>query len=515
MEQLKTAEVPADAGDGAAASGIRHPCRRCCAPIGNLSEPCPICGFAGSESAWQRWQLRAALAGVLVLGLAVLAGAYQWLYPRATVFTSPGSAQVFIDGKLAGTTSAAEGKLVLERLRRGKHGLRIVAQGYEPWEGLLAFGTTEFVKTVPIDFLNPGAGAASVVATLPQSGEYDDGRGLQGTPSVELGNGDLVVYYRDLGDDVALEFRSSRVVVLNADVDQNGVAETGIDVAYGSFPDGRVCTWFVAHEGSPSNCGEYRSAAAVRVRKTGSTWDFAWRIPKRELSHSREGACVTFEAFDGATQTSRYYPGRPFSKVYRLDFGGLPPQWASRYVVPRPLPLVTATAPAASPGTLAAGSPPLITPPPAPVAEKASAPAQEATVAPVPSPPPAAGQERPEQTRYETLKPPPTSAQSADRMQPTILAEPSKLAYAGPASGMILWSGQLDKGGEVIIDGDHVSTGSLLSGELPGVEVMIQVEPPDIGVAQSPSPDDGWKRLVLRSPNRRHSVIRIKWVVVR
>jgi hypothetical protein len=34
-------------------------------------------------------------------------------------------------------------------------------------------------------------------------------------------------------------------------------------------------------------------------------------------------------------------------------------------------------------------------------------------------------------------------------------------------------------------------------------------------VAQSPSPDDGWKRLVLRSPNRRHSVIRIKWVVVR
>ena len=93
-------------------------------------------------------------------------------------------------------------------------------------------------------------------------------------------------------------------------------------------------------------------------------------------------------------------------------------------------------------------------------------------------------------------------------------AAPSGPVYTGPPSGTILWSGQLQKNGMLTIDGGQASTGSL-NGELPGVPVMIDIQPSDVGMAEAPSPANGWKRMVLRSRVNRRTVVTIQWTVLR
>jgi hypothetical protein len=50
-----------------------------------------------------------------------------------------------------------------------------------------------------------------------------------------------------------------------------------------------------------------------------------------------------------------------------------------------------------------------------------------------------------------------------------------------------------------------------VNGALPGVPVLIDVEPKDVGVAEPPGPGNGWRRLVLRSRVNRNTVVTIKW----
>ncbi len=98
---------------------------------------------------------------------------------------------------------------------------------------------------------------------------------------------------------------------------------------------------------------------------------------------------------------------------------------------------------------------------------------------------------------------------------PVPSAEPAKpVGYSGPSSGIITWSGQLVKDGLITIDGSQPSTGSM-RGTLPGVPVMVSISPSDIGVAEGPSPQNGWKRVVLRSRNNRNSVVTIQWTVLK
>ena len=93
-------------------------------------------------------------------------------------------------------------------------------------------------------------------------------------------------------------------------------------------------------------------------------------------------------------------------------------------------------------------------------------------------------------------------------------AQPAKpvpaARYTGPTSGALTWSGQMDKGATITLDGSTASQGTL-NGSLPGVPVLIDVAPADIGIAESPSPSNGWKRLVLRSQKSRNIVVTIHW----
>jgi hypothetical protein len=172
----------------------------------------------------------------------------------------------------------------------------------------------------------------------------------------------------------------------------------------------------------------------------------------------------------------------------------LPPSAAARQeppvAPPRPEPMVAAPrvveparrpAPSAAPSSVpvpaepapaqpAAVEQPVVTPP---------APVEQPAPAPAPPPPPAA-----------------------------------KPVYSGPPSGTLVWSGQLKKNGTITIQGDHASVGSL-HGELPGVPIMIEIQPSDVGIAEAPSPANGWKRVVLRSRVNRRSVVTIQWKVLR
>lgn len=79
-----------------------------------------------------------------------------------------------------------------------------------------------------------------------------------------------------------------------------------------------------------------------------------------------------------------------------------------------------------------------------------------------------------------------------------------------PASGTVIWSGRLQKNVTLSIEGGSASAGTL-RGALPGVPVMIEVEPKDLGVAEAPGPGNGWRRLVLRSRSDRETVVTIRW----
>jgi len=63
------------------------------------------------------------------------------------------------------------------------------------------------------------------------------------------------------------------------------------------------------------------------------------------------------------------------------------------------------------------------------------------------------------------------------------------------------------------LENGHASQGTL-NGSLPGVPVIIEVEPKDIGVVEAPSPSNRWQKLVLRSRRNMNVVVTIRWRVL-
>jgi hypothetical protein len=110
------------------------------------------------------------------------------------------------------------------------------------------------------------------------------------------------------------------------------------------------------------------------------------------------------------------------------------------------------------------------------------------------------------------VRPPPSlPPQEVPPAAPPVAGKP---AYTGPSSGTLIWSGRLEKGGTVTIEAGQISSGTLQGG-LPGVPVLIEMDQREFAMAETPSPSNGWQRLVFRSRNKRHSVISIKWIVIR
>jgi proteasome lid subunit RPN8/RPN11 len=128
--------------------------------------------------------------------------------------------------------------------------------------------------------------------------------------------------------------------------------------------------------------------------------------------------------------------------------------------------------------------------------------------------------------------------------------------YNGPATGRLIWTGNLNSGASLEIDGDRASTGDL-TGSLPNVAVRISVHPAsfsrrgmdvfaseldaekeireqpsanngwtqtvykrnlkragDVVVTQNPSVQNRWKKIGLRAAGRKVSVIVVDWEVI-
>lgn len=89
---------------------------------------------------------------------------------------------------------------------------------------------------------------------------------------------------------------------------------------------------------------------------------------------------------------------------------------------------------------------------------------------------------------------------------------PPKPVYSGPKTGVLLWSGFLEKGSLVTIDGSQASMGTVYY-ILPGVPVDISIEGKDVDLVAGPGLQNGWRGLTLRSKVKRHMVVTITWKV--
>jgi proteasome lid subunit RPN8/RPN11 len=101
--------------------------------------------------------------------------------------------------------------------------------------------------------------------------------------------------------------------------------------------------------------------------------------------------------------------------------------------------------------------------------------------------------------------------------KPTPVQAP-KPAYTGPPSGRIIWTGFLDAGQAVAIEGGRASTGDI-TGALPGVPVRISAHPAELtsrgmaiytaipaqaqGAVEAPGPGNGWNRTAYQWDARR------------
>ena len=115
----------------------------------------------------------------------------------------------------------------------------------------------------------------------------------------------------------------------------------------------------------------------------------------------------------------------------------------------------------------------------------------------LPAPPAIAAETEPTSTAFIPRLPGPAPLKSAPADQ-------------GPATGKIIWTGKLGRGGTIQILGNHASQGHMI-GALPGTPVRVQVfpsemtqegvrmfaaDPKSIGASEAPGAQNGWNRTV-------------------
>jgi predicted amidophosphoribosyltransferase len=175
---------------------------------------------------------------------------------------------------------------------------------------------------------------------------------------------------------------------------------------------------------------------------------------------------------------------------------------------------------------IAQSNPEVVEPPPSPSGSETSQETPSALTANRSDQPSASGKARATESQEHeaaanpgTSNPPSSSGQQSDQLEtPATPPNPSPAQSVatpnvGATSGTLTWTGQVPNYGLIIINGNHVSPGSI-EGELPGVPVKIEIDPPGMGIAEAPSLHNNWKRLVLRPSKQRPGVIHIRWTVI-
>jgi hypothetical protein len=90
--------------------------------------------------------------------------------------------------------------------------------------------------------------------------------------------------------------------------------------------------------------------------------------------------------------------------------------------------------------------------------------------------------------------------------------EPTPEPPSNPASGTLIWEGDVQGTQLVTIQGGTASPGQLMSAGLPGREVVLQPQnEKKVGIASAPSPDNQYRRVVLRVFGHGHTRVVVNW----
>jgi hypothetical protein len=96
--------------------------------------------------------------------------------------------------------------------------------------------------------------------------------------------------------------------------------------------------------------------------------------------------------------------------------------------------------------------------------------------------------------------------------QPVPRPEPAPEPPSTPASGTLIWEGDVQGTQLVTIQDGMASPGQLMSAGLPGREVVLQPQQEKkVGIASAPSPDNHYRRVVLRVFGHGHTRVVVNW----
>jgi len=102
-----------------------------------------------------------------------------------------------------------------------------------------------------------------------------------------------------------------------------------------------------------------------------------------------------------------------------------------------------------------------------------------------------------------------TSQASAERPAP-VRETP---AYEGPKKGVVIWTGEADKGMTIVIEGASASSGQV-QGSLPGVACMVRLAAANVAVTEGPGPRNGYRRISLRFNRKGRFSVPVEWEVL-
>ena len=87
--------------------------------------------------------------------------------------------------------------------------------------------------------------------------------------------------------------------------------------------------------------------------------------------------------------------------------------------------------------------------------------------------------------------------------------------YNGPLRGELRWTGSLEAGGSLTIQGGKAGSGSL-AGDLPRVPVTVEATVSGVTLAEEPSATNQWDRLVVKNASSKAvDSIRVRWRIAR
>jgi serine/threonine protein kinase len=126
----------------------------------------------------------------------------------------------------------------------------------------------------------------------------------------------------------------------------------------------------------------------------------------------------------------------------------------------------------------------------------------------------------PPQKQEDSAVPRPSSARpEAKRIAaPEIPVSKPKPVESSPSqlqstSGIVTWSGNLEKN-SILVIAEHQATIGSVTGRLPGKPVQIEVEPKELVIRQMPSEINRWNQIILYSGNQKYSSITIRWTLI-